>query len=48
MDALAALAERVARKQAGEGLAVAPPVEARTRFIKAELPRLKTPSLSRG
>ncbi len=36
----AALAELVARKRAGEDLAVAPPVEALTRFIEAELPRL--------
>ena len=35
------LAELVARKQAGEELAVAPPVEALTRFIEAELPRLE-------
>lgn len=33
--------EEVARKQAGEELAVAPPVEVLTRFIKAELPRLE-------
>jgi hypothetical protein len=37
----AALAELVARKQAGEELAVAPPVEALTRFIEGELPRLE-------
>ena len=36
-----ALDELVARKQAGEELAVAPPVEALTRFIEAELPRLE-------
>jgi hypothetical protein len=36
-----ALAELVTRKQAAEELAVAPPVEALTRFIEAELPRLK-------
>ena len=40
-DVRAALAELVARKQAGEELAVAPPVEALTRFIEAELPRLE-------
>jgi hypothetical protein len=34
------LAELVARKQVGEGLAVARPVEALMRFIEAELPRL--------
>ena len=37
----AALDELVARKQAGEELAVAPPVEALSRFIEAELPRLE-------
>jgi len=37
----AALAEFVARKQAGDELAVAPPVEALTRFIEAELPSLE-------
>jgi predicted nucleotidyltransferase len=36
-----ALDELVARKQAGEELAFAPPVEALTRFIEAELPRLE-------
>lgn len=36
-----ALADLVARKQAGDELAVAPPVEALTRFIEAELPRLE-------
>jgi len=36
-----ALVELVARKQAGEELAVAPPVEALSRFIEAELPRLQ-------
>ena len=40
-DVRPALAELVARKQAGEELAVAPPVEALTRFIEAELPRLE-------
>ena len=40
-DVRAALAELIARKQAGEELAVAPPVEALTRFIEAELPRLE-------
>ena len=40
-DVRAALVELVARKQAGEELAVAPPVEALTRFIEAELPRLE-------
>ena len=37
----AALDELVARKQAGDELAVAPPVEALSRFIEAELPRLE-------
>jgi predicted nucleotidyltransferase len=36
-----ALDELVARKQAGEELAFAPAVEALTRFIEAELPRLE-------
>lgn len=40
-DVRTALAELVARKQAGEELAFAPPVEALTRFIEAELPRLE-------
>ena len=40
-DVRAVLDELVARKQAGEELAVAPPVEALTRFIEAELPRLE-------
>ena len=40
-DVRRALAELLARKQAGEELAVAPPVEALTRFIQAELPRLE-------
>jgi len=40
-DVRAALAELVARKRAGEELAVAPPVEALTRFIEAEVPRLE-------
>ena len=40
-DVRAALAELIARKQAGEELAVAPPVETLTRFIEAELPRLE-------
>ena len=40
-DVRSALAELVARKQAGEELAVAPPVEALTRFIEAELPRIE-------
>jgi len=40
-DVRAALAELVARKQAGQELAVAPPVEALSRFIEAELPRLE-------
>ena len=40
-DVRAALAELVARKHAGDELAVAPPVEALSRFIKAELPRLE-------
>ena len=40
-DVRAALAELVARKRAGEELAVAPPVEALKRFIEAELPRLE-------
>ena len=36
-DVRAALAELVARKQAGDELAVAPPVEALSRFAEAEL-----------
>ena len=40
-DVRLALDELVARKQAGEELAVAPPAEALTRFIEAELPRLE-------
>ncbi len=40
-DVRAALAELVARKQAGEELAVAPPVEALSRFLAEELPRLE-------
>ena len=40
-DVRAALDELVARKQAGDELAVAPSVEALTRFIEAELPRLE-------
>lgn len=40
-DVRLALAELVARKQAGEELAVAPPVPALMRFIEAELPRLE-------
>lgn len=36
-----ALDELVARKQAGEELAVAPPVEALSRFVEVELPRLE-------
>lgn len=36
-----ALAELVTRKQAGEELAVAPPVEVLSRFVEAELPRLE-------
>ena len=40
-DVRLVLAELVARKQAGEELAVAPPVEAPSRFIEAELPRLE-------
>jgi predicted nucleotidyltransferase len=36
----AALDQLVARKQAGEELAVAPPVEVLSRFVEAELPRL--------
>ena len=35
-DVRAALTELVARKQAGEELAVAPPVEPLSRFIEAE------------
>ena len=35
----AALAELVARKQAGDELAVAPPVAVLSRFIESELPR---------
>ena len=37
-----ALAELVARKQAGVEMAVAPPMEVLTRFLQAELPRLET------
>ncbi len=37
----AALDELVARKQAGEELAVAPPVEVLSHFIERELPRLE-------
>jgi RNA repair pathway DNA polymerase beta family len=40
-DVRAALDEIVARKQAGEELAVAPPVEVFSRFVDAELPRLE-------
>jgi hypothetical protein len=40
-DVRAALAGLVARKQAGEELAVAPPVELLSRFVEAELPRLE-------
>jgi predicted nucleotidyltransferase len=40
-DVRLALAELVARKQAGEELAVAPPVEALSRFVETELPRLE-------
>ena len=40
-DVRAALDELVARKQAGEELAIAPPVEVLSRFIEAELPRLE-------
>ena len=40
-DVRAVLDELVARKQAGDELAVAPPVEALTRFIEAEMPRLE-------
>ena len=40
-DVRTALDELVARKQAGDELAVAPPVEALSRFIDAELPRLE-------
>lgn len=40
-DVRAELDELVARKQAGHELAVAPPVEALSRFIEAELPRLE-------
>jgi predicted nucleotidyltransferase len=40
-DVRLALAELVARKQAGDELAVASPVEALTRFIEAELLRLE-------
>jgi predicted nucleotidyltransferase len=41
-DVRAALDELVARKQAGDELAVAPPVEALSRFVEAELPRLES------
>ena len=37
-----ALAELVARKQEGQELAVAPPVEVLSRFVAAELPRLES------
>jgi predicted nucleotidyltransferase len=37
----AALGELVVRKQAGEELAVAPPVEVLSRFVEEELPRLE-------
>lgn len=40
-DVRLALDELVARKQAGDELAVAPRVEALSRFIEAELPRLE-------
>ena len=40
-DVRLALDELVARKQAGDELAVAPPVEALSRFIEAELPKLE-------
>ena len=40
-DVRLALDELVARKQAGDELALAPPVEALSRFIEAELPRLE-------
>ena len=40
-DVRAALDELVARKQVGDELAVAPPVESLSRFIEAELPRLE-------
>jgi predicted nucleotidyltransferase len=40
-DVRLALDEFVARKKAGEELAVAAPVEALTRLIEAELPRLE-------
>jgi predicted nucleotidyltransferase len=40
-DVRVALNELVARKHAGEELATAPPVEALTRFIEAELTRLE-------
>ena len=39
-DVRAALDELVARKRSAEELAVSPPVEALSRFIEAELPRL--------
>ena len=35
------IAELVARKEAGNLLAVAPPVEAPAHFIEAELPRIE-------
>jgi hypothetical protein len=40
-DVRAALDELVARKQVGDVLAVAPPVEALSRFIETELPLLE-------
>ncbi len=41
-DVHVALDELVARKQAGEELATEPPVEALSRFIETELPRLES------
>jgi predicted nucleotidyltransferase len=41
-EARAALEDFVARKQAGDELAVAPPVEVLSLFIEAELPRLES------
>ena len=40
-DVRAALAELVARKQAGDELTAAPPVEVLSRFVESELQRLK-------
>lgn len=41
-DVRGALGELVARKQAGEEPAVAPPIEVLSRFIEAELPEARS------